>query len=222
MSLEKKIQLRPNEEIDLVVRRSGVIFAWRYILGFVFLFATSFYLFWLLNQGWWGTIAVGLGFLLGIYIIFHAWFFWRNNILVVTNERVIDVNRLGLFEELISSSSYSDIKDIYLHRKGFWASLFRYATIVIESKSQRSLLELPAVSEPEKVLALILDKNDQFESRKGLLKKESVYKRFIEIVPELSEAELCEVLDLLDLRLANMASEVEVPIDIEENEETVV
>lgn len=220
MSIEKKIQLRPDEEIDLVVRRSGAIFAWRYVLGFAFLFATAFYLFWLLSQGWWGMALVGLGFLIGAYIIFHAWFFWKNNMLVVTSERVIDVNRLGWFEELISAAVYSDIKDIYLHKKGVFASIFNYATVVIESKSQRALLELPAVSEPEKVLALILDRNDQFESRRGLLKKEAVYKRFLEIVPELLEEELCEVLDLVDLRLANIAKNIEE--EIVENDEEVV
>ncbi len=223
MSLEKKIQLRPSEEINLVVRRSGATFAWRYILGFGILFATAFYLFWFLSQGWWGTAVVSLGFLVGVYVIFHAWFFWKNNMLVVTDERVIDINRLGWFEELISTAAYNDIKDIYLHRKGFFASIFNYATVVIESKSQRALLELPAVSEPEKVLALVLDKNDQYESRRGLLKKQAVYERFLQIVPELSEAELCEVLDLVDLRLANMASEVtEVPIEVDEDEEEVV
>lgn len=223
MSLEKKIQLRPSEEIDLVVRRSGAVFAWRYIFGFGILFVTAFYLFWFLAQGWWGTTVVVLGFLIGLYIIFHAWFFWKNNMLIVTNERVVDINRLGWFEELISTAAYSDIKDIYLHRKGLFASIFNYATVVIESKSQRSLLELPSVSEPEKVLALVLDKNDQYESHKGLLKKQAVYERFLQIIPELSEAELCEVLDLVDLRLANLASAVtEVPIEVDKDEEEVV
>ena len=222
MSLEKKIQLHPNEEINLIVRRSGAVFLWRYILGFGILFATAFYLFWLLAQGWWGTVIVGLGSLIGVYIIFHAWFFWKSNMLVVTDERVVDVSRLGWFEELISTAAYSDIKDIYLHRKGLFANIFRYATLVIESKSQRALLELPAVSQPEKVLALVLDKNEQYESRKGLMKKQAVYDRFLQIVPELSEAELCEVLDLVDLRLANLASAVEVPIEVDQDEEKVV
>ena len=219
MSLEKKIQLRSNEEIDLIVRRAGAIFVWRYVLGFGILFVTAFYLFWFLSQGWWGIAVAGLGFLVGTYIIFHAWFFWKNNMLVITDERVIDVNRLGWFEELISAASYNDIKDIYLHRKGFFASIFNYATVVIESKSQRALLELPAVSEPEKVLALVLDKNDQSESRRGLLKKQAVYDRFLQIIPELSEAELCEVLDLVDLRLANLASETTTPIKVEVDKE---
>lgn len=217
MSLEKKIQLRPGEEIFLVVRRAGIIFAWRYFLGFGILFATSFYLFWLLNQGVLGMVAVGSGFLFGAYIIFHAWFFWKNNMLVVTSDRVVDINRLGFFEELISNAIFDDIKDIYLHRRGIFANIFRYATLVVESKSQRALLELPAVADPEKVLALILDKNDEFESRRGLLDKRAVYKRFLQIVPDLSEEELCEVLDLVDLRLANMSGEVsEVPIEVEE------
>jgi len=219
MSLEKKIQLRPGEEIYLIIRRAGITFAWRYLLGFGLLFATSFYLFWLLNQGVLGVVAMSLGFLLGFYIIFHAWFFWKNNMLVVTNDRVVDINRLGFFEELISNAVFNDIKDIYLHRRGIFANIFRYATLVIESKSQRALLELPAVSDPEKVLALILDKNDEFESRRGLLDKRAVYKRFLQIIPDLSEEELCEVLDLVDLRLANISSlTAEVPIEVEEEE----
>jgi|GEM_PF-1435533 len=222
MSLEKKIQLRPSERIELIVRRAGAIFIWRYIFGFGILLLTAFYLFWLLAQGWWGILLVGLGFLIGIYIVFRAWFFWKNNLLVVTDERVIDISRLGWFEELISAAAYNDIKDIYLHRKGFFASIFNYATVIVESKSQRSLLEMPNVSQPEKVLALILDKNDSFESKRGLMKKQAVYERFLEIIPDLSEAELCEVLDLVDLRLANIANAVEVPVDVEEDSEEVV
>lgn len=220
MSLAKKIHLREGEDIIKVVHQFGLVFWWRYLLGFACLFVTAFFITWLLAQNILGYITIGAGTFIGLYIIAHTSFFQSRSMLVVTTLRVVDINRAGWFEELISSAMFSDIKDIYLHRKGVLASMFGYAKVVIETKSERSLLELNAVHHPEKIVALILEATEKAEETFSLGSKKAIYEKFIQIIPTLGEADLCEVEDLIGAQLLRLdeVELVEEDIDLEEVE----
>lgn len=222
MSLAKKINLREDEDIIEVVHQFSLVFWWRYFLGFACLFVTAFFVTWLLAQNIWGYVAISAGALIGLYIIVHTWFFQNHSMLVVTTLRVVDINRIGWFEELISSAMYGDIKDIYLHRKGVMASMFGFAKVVIETKSERSLLELPAVHHPEKVVALILESVEKAEAVLSLGSKKAIYEKFIQIIPTLGEADLCEIEDLIGAQLLRLDNANEAEIDVEIDEEEVV
>lgn len=220
MSLAKKIHLRENEDIIVVVHQYGLVFWWRYLLGFACLFVTAFFITWLLAQNILGYVVIGLGIFIGLYIIIHTWFFQNHSMLVVTTLRVVDINRAGWFEELISSAMFGDIKDIYLHRKGVLASMFGYAKVVIETKSERSLLELEAVRHPEKVVALVLEAVEKAEAIFSLGSKKAIYEKFIQIIPTLGEADLCEIEDLVGAQLLRLDETVveEIDVDLEEAE----
>ncbi|MDO8509787.1 MAG: hypothetical protein Q7S24_01450 [bacterium] len=220
MSLAKKINLRAGEDIIEVVHQFGLVFWWRYLLGFACLFVTAFFITWFLAQNVLGYIALGLGTFIGLYIIIHTWFFQSHSLLVITTERVVDINRAGWFEELISSAMFGNIKDIYLHRKGILASMFGYAKVVIETKSERSLLELEAVRHPEKIVALILEAVEKAETALSLGSKKAIYEKFIQLIPSLAEADLCEVEDLIGAQLSRLdeVEAVEIDIDLAEAE----
>ena len=105
MSLAKKIQLKDDEKIILVVQPYILTYVWKYVFGLAFLFVSSFFMFRLFFYGWWGKAVFWLGMFLGFYIIFRAWLMSHTNVLVVTSERVVDIHRLGWFDEIISSVS---------------------------------------------------------------------------------------------------------------------
>ncbi len=183
------------------VRRYQLTYFWSYVLGLLIMLATSFFMFWMFARGWWGYVLYGFGMFLGLLIIFRVWFFAKHNMLVVTSERVVDICRPGWFDEIISSVSYGDIKDIYFRKKGICASLFNYGTLLIETKSHKTVLEVKNVQAPEKIHALITDLSEDFSRGRHLLSKQALYSAFLKIINDLTEEEICEVKDLLENRL---------------------
>ena len=201
MNLANKIHLRPEEEVLEIVRRYGLTYFWRYFFGLLIMLATSFFMFWMFSRGWWGRSLYGFGMFLGLFIIFRAWYFSKHNFLAITNERVVDICRLGWFDEIISSVGYGDIKDVYFRKKGIFANIFNYGSLFVETKSQKMVLEADRVKAPQKLLALITETSENFRRGKHLVGKQALYSGFLKIINELSEEEVCEIKDLLENRL---------------------
>lgn len=211
MSLSSKIHLRQNEEILGIMRRYSFTLFWRYLLGLAIMFAVSFFMFWLFARGWWGWTIYGLGMFTGVFYIFTTWFFSRKNIMIATSERVVDITRLGWFDEIISSVGYSDIKDIFLRKKGILAGIFDYGSVFIETRSKQTMLEAVKVKSPQKCLDIIAEAADAFYHARRPLNRQVIYSEFLKLISGLSEKEACEIKSLLEDRR-------QIPVSIEKDE----
>ena len=204
MSIEKKINLHSAEEVIQVVRRHGVVYFWHYLLGLGIMIVKSFLMFWLFAQGWWGYAVFIAGMILGIFIIARAWFHHRQNLAVITSERVVDVHRPGWFSEAVSPVGHLDIQDVFVEKRGIWASIFNYGNVIVRSKNNQTVLCLEHVPEPHRVADAILSAREKHRQNRRLASHQAVYNSFVKILPELSEAELCEVQDLANDQLAKL------------------
>ena len=201
MSIAKKIQLKDDEKIIAVVQPYWFVFLGKYLLGFAFLVASSFYMFRLFFYGWWGYIVYGLGMFLGVYTITRAWLMSRLNVLVITNARAVDIHRLGWFDEIISSVSYLDIKDVVVRKKGIGQSLFNYGGLSIQTKSQQFVLEILDIHNPLEVQLLLVDVGQQYRQDIKVVNTHVIYNNFVKIVPDLTDGELKEARRLIDEQL---------------------
>lgn len=200
MNIAKKIHLQPEEKIIEVVRRYAFTYAWQYVFGLVLLFTSAFFMFWLIGQGWWGDAVLGLGVLAGLLVIFRTWFFNSFNLLVVTTDRVIDINRPGWFEEVISFAGYGDIQDAFIAKRGVFSSIFNYGTLTVETKSRQFVLEIEKIHCPQRIQALIVEYRDKHRFNRRLSTREAVYNNFLKVIPELSESELIKITEEISRR----------------------
>ncbi|MEK7131644.1 MAG: hypothetical protein AAB797_02845 [Patescibacteria group bacterium] len=198
MSLAKKIHLKDDEKIITIITPYILAYAWKYLFGLVFLFASSFFMFRLFFYGWWGNIVYGLGMFLGVYIIFRIWFVNHANVLVATSDRVVDIHRLGWFDEIISSVSYLDIKDVAVRKKGIAQSLFNFGGIAIQTKSQQFILEILNIKSPAKIQLLLSDISQQYKQDIKVANTRVVYNNFIKIIPDLTDGDLKEAARLIN------------------------
>lgn len=152
----------------------------------------------------------GLGMFIGLFIIFRTWFFARSNLFVITNERVVDISRMDWFDEVMSSAGYSDLKDVFVHKKGIGGNLLNYGALTVETKSEQVVLEMENIHRPQKWQSLILELRDAYRRNKYLSGKREIYDSFIKIVPQLSEEELCEVYDIVTAKLSSIKSDEEI------------
>jgi hypothetical protein len=201
MSLAKKINLRPNEEIISIIRAGFFSTVWYYLLGFLFLITASFFMFWLFAQAIWGYVVYGVVVFIGLYIIFRTWYFKNKNFSVITNERIVNVSRAGWFEEYISVLDYNSINEIFLRRQGLMSNLFNFGSIEVDYGDKQSLLILNSINYPQKVFDLIHKYKNNFVANCNLRDIDSVYEAFVDVIPDLTEEEICEVRDLLDKQL---------------------
>jgi hypothetical protein len=209
MSLAKKINLRKGEDIVYVTKIFWLTFFLLYFFGFIFLGLASFFMFWLFSKGTWGYVLFGFGILTGLYIIFRTWYFKKKNISVITSERVVDISSNGLFDEYISVIHFNNVSDIYVRKQGIFSSIFNYGSVVVETIDDQSSLKLTNISNPQNILDILIENKNLFVDRKNLRDQNLVYRTFIKIIPDLDEAQLCEIRDLADEQLKLLDEEIE-------------
>ncbi|MBI2037846.1 MAG: hypothetical protein HYT15_02855 [Candidatus Magasanikbacteria bacterium] len=201
MSLAKKINLKDEEKIIMVVRPYVLAYVWKYMLGGAFLLASSFFMFRLFFYSWWGDVIYVVGMLLGFYFILSALLKNRGNMLVVTSSRAVDIHRLGWFDEIISSVNYLDIKDIAIRKKGIWQSLFNVGGVSIITKSENFALEIFHIHNPAQIQNLLSDVSQQYKQDIKVSNSRVIYNNFIRIIPSLPDGDLQEVKRLINEQL---------------------
>jgi hypothetical protein len=201
MSIAKKIHLKDDEQIIVAITPCVLSYAWKYLFGIVFLFVSSFFMFRLFSYGWRGHAVYGLGMFFGVYIILRVWFMNHFNVLVVTSARAVDIHRLGWFEEIISSISYFDIKDVVVRKKGVWQSLFNFGDLAIQTKNQQFIWEILNIGNPSKIQLLLADVGQQYKQDIRVASARVIYNNFVKIIPDLTDGDLAEVKALIDEQL---------------------
>jgi hypothetical protein len=201
MNLAKKINLKDDERIVSILRPYILTYAWKYFFGLAFLLLSSFFMFRLFFYGWWGDIIYGIGILVGFYLILQALCINRANILVVSNARIVDIHRVGWFDEIISSAGYMEIKDVAVRKKGIWQSLFNYGGLAIQTKAQNFILEILGINNPTQIQGLILDLSQQYKQDIKVANSQVIYNNFIKILPNLPDGDLHTVQTLISEQL---------------------
>ena len=210
MSLAKKINLKDDEEIVMIVRSYALVHLWKYAIGAIFLLVSSFFMFRLFFFGWWGDVVFAIGMAIGFYMIVRTWFMSRKNMLVITSARAIDIYRSGWFEEIISEVSFLDIKEVTIRKKGIWQSLFSLGDIDIGSRSEQLVLEAKNVYSPAQVQSVISDLCQLHKQDLKITNTRAIYSSFINILPTLPDGDLQHIKKLINEQLGpNLSKENE-------------
>lgn len=156
------LDLTPQEKIVLKVRRHKLALVFETLfLGFFVVLPPLLFLI--------GEAAItikgnDLALFLSIYsaIILIAWivFFiiWTNyylDVLLVTDERIIDVEQKGFFRREVSTVRLDRIEDITVNVNGVLATFLDYGTIRIQSAAEAREFIIRDVPEPNKVKSVI-------------------------------------------------------------------
>jgi len=107
-----------------------------------------------------------LGAAVGLFLIWYRYEDWRNDIYQLTDERIIDVERLplGLREER-REASLSMIQDIGYEIPGPIANLLDYGNVVIETASREAVFTFSWVHQPRRVQEEVFARMDAYRER---------------------------------------------------------
>lgn len=105
------------------------------------------------------------GFILGLIFFFYHLIIWYYTIYIVTDQRIRQVTRKGLFGKDVVELKLSKIHDISYNIPGLSGELFKYGTIVIRTFAGD--LVIHNVERPEEVYSKLQDAVDRVPSTKG-------------------------------------------------------
>ncbi len=149
------IILRQDESLIKVAHRHvifllPIFFTWPLII--VAMFIVKYFL----NfdfLGYW-SLALIIVILIVVFIILYKCYIWRNNALIVTNQRVIENQQRGFFSKTVTELLYHDILETSYSKEGMVASLYDYGDLQIRTASENKIV-IEKIADPDKVVELI-------------------------------------------------------------------
>jgi CRP-like cAMP-binding protein/uncharacterized membrane protein YdbT with pleckstrin-like domain len=119
----------------------------------------------------WPLLAVGIP--LGLFLTWFRYEDWRNDVYQLTEDRIIDVERLplGLREER-REASLAMIQDIGYEIPGVIANLLNYGNVVIETAGREAAFTFSWVHQPRRVQQEVFSRMDAFREKERLRQKE--------------------------------------------------
>lgn len=114
----ERTTLRPHEHVNSVIRRHVVMLIGPLVFLFILLLVDVFFMPQLFRAG---TIGLILFLAVAVMVLVSAWrayVVWHSTHLIVTNQRVIDVDRRGFFSWTVSEVDFAKMQDVTVERDG--------------------------------------------------------------------------------------------------------
>jgi hypothetical protein len=101
----------------------------------------------------------------GIRAIFN-WYRYRNDIWIVTNQRIVDAFRSNPFNKRIATADLVNLQDINVQKRGLTSTMLNYGDVVCKTASASTEgFTIGGVPNPEDVQLLIDRERDRERSR---------------------------------------------------------
>ena len=165
MKPETLIQLRPKEEILDTVREDIVPSLPWWIFLFLWIVAPFFFLFPLVKQGPAGIIFLIVLVGAGVFVTLRSRYERLGTVLVVTDQRVIDVVQNGFSDRIISEVDHRDIEEVLYRIKGLLPTVFRFGDVIVRTAGKRADILVRRVHRPIDLYRLLNDLRREAQNR---------------------------------------------------------
>lgn len=97
------------------------------------------------------SISILIGLLIGTFSLVVAGiagYLYKNNVMLVTSDKIAQVLYRTIFDRKISQLSIGDVQDVTVTQRGVLARMFNYGTIVIETAGEQQNYTFTFVPDP--------------------------------------------------------------------------
>lgn len=166
------INLHENEIVLAVIRKHWVIFVFEVsvVLALVFLPLVIVPFLYLVDLP--PEVVANFAEVVGLFMYFYflwliaiahivtvIWTDYFLDIWVVTNQRIIDLEQLGLFHRRISSCRLDLIQDVTISIPGVFATFVKYGNIHVQTAGQAGAFTMVGVDDPQLLKELIISEH---------------------------------------------------------------
>lgn len=110
-----------------------------------------------------GFILVGML----VFLFAATLWIWRRNKIVITDEHIVDVDQLGLFNRKVSTLRLGEIQDVTAKVNGPIQTMFQYGTVMIQTAGTRENFVMDYIYEPYELEHYILEVRKKFHNQVG-------------------------------------------------------
>ena len=121
-----------------LLTESGILDSNEIISQIVFTFETVYY----------------LGLLVALFIVFVLYYL---NLHIVSENRVVDIDQIGLLSHEVSELNIETIEDVSSHTTGVFGNLLDYGTVYVQTAGGTERFEFDNVPNPAQIASTILD-----------------------------------------------------------------
>jgi len=158
------VELHSDEEVKSVVRQYTASLILPFAIAAV-LISGAFYLLvplWGLRLWNWdlhvvGQAIFGAVLFVALIIALRAYVLWRGTMLVITNQRIIDVDRRGFFDRIVSEVPYESLSDVSYRSKGLIEMTAGIGTITFQLYSGNENVSFHRLINPARLHKQILE-----------------------------------------------------------------
>lgn len=86
--------------------------------------------------------------LLTVVSTFIGSYLYKNDVIIVTSEKIAQVLYKTIFNRKISQLSIGDVQDVTVYQEGVFPRLFKYGTIIIETAGEQANYKFTYVPDP--------------------------------------------------------------------------
>jgi len=104
-------------------------------------------------------------------VFLTSWVVFYYNILVVTDERIIEISQRGIFHREENELTFDQIEDVSCRVKGFLNTVFDVGTLELQSAGATRIFEIKFVPKPRLVAEIIHDLANQTKDQVAVSKR---------------------------------------------------
>ncbi len=165
------INEQDDEEVVLMLRSHPITNLGWIVVGILVLLVMEF----LLGTGIASALPTRYVFIgrLMVYLIalgyaFQKFLDWYYSVMIVTNERIINVDFINLLYRVVTYATLNHIEEPSMVAGGFVRSFFRYGDIFIETAAETPSIQAVAIPYPDRVIKIISELSEELEKRREL------------------------------------------------------
>ncbi len=161
--MDLPVNLQSGETVIRLVRRHPVYV----ILQTIATVLIAILIFWLAGSirdflGWNITSTI-LNIIRAVVVIAAILYFlfvfyrYRNDIWLITNQRLIDSHKPNPFKHTVSAASLNNIQDVSIDQSGFLATIFKFGNLICQTAASGGAFEFRGVPDPKGLLDVVED-----------------------------------------------------------------
>lgn len=150
------ISLQSGEEVIITIRRHWIVLAYSFLFLLILIVTSAVAI--IISQEiikiigsalfWWG---ISLYWLIFLTFIFVSWIYDELDIFIVTNKRIISIDRLWLFIHRTQECALDKVEEIDTQIAGIFQHIFYYWHIDIRTASGQSNMRVRYAPKPKEI-----------------------------------------------------------------------
>lgn len=100
-----------------------------------------------------------------VIALFIIWILYYLNMHIVSEERIVDIDQVGLLNHMVSELNVETIEDVTGHTVGLFGNILDYGTVYIQTAGATERFEFDKIPHPGHVAQIILEVYENHQNK---------------------------------------------------------